>query len=72
MIKFKDQLDIAGKEKVSKLISELWELAVKGQATDASLTAESIKEKIAETLQALLGLFQKVSIPFIHFETSVY
>jgi hypothetical protein len=42
MNEFKDQLDAAEKEKVSKLISELRELAVKGQATDPSATAEVI------------------------------
>jgi len=60
MNEFKDQLDAAEKEKVSKLISELRELAVKGQAADPSVTAENIKEKIDATQQASLGLFQKV------------
>ncbi|KAI5120280.1 hypothetical protein M0805_005337 [Coniferiporia weirii] len=60
MNEFKDQLDAAEKEKVTKLVSELRELASKGQAGDASLTAETIKEKIDETQQASLGLFQKV------------
>jgi molecular chaperone DnaK len=60
MKEFKDQLDAAEKEKVTILISELRELAVKGQAADASITAEAIKEKIGETRQASLGLFQKV------------
>jgi hypothetical protein len=60
MNEFKDQLDAAEKEKVSKLISELRELAVKGQAADPSITAEIIKEKIDATQQASLGLFQKV------------
>ncbi|KAG6902761.1 hypothetical protein C0995_011909 [Termitomyces sp. Mi166 len=57
---FKDQLDVAEKEKVSKLIAELRELAVKGQSPDASITADAIREKINETQQASLGLFQKV------------
>jgi molecular chaperone DnaK len=60
MNEFKDQLDAAEKEKVSTLIGELRELAVKGQAADASVTAELIKEKIDATQQASLGLFQKV------------
>ncbi|KAH9976960.1 hypothetical protein BJV74DRAFT_888571 [Russula compacta] len=59
MNKFKDQLDAAEKEKVTKLIAELRELAVKGQAANASVTAKSIKEKIVETQQASLGLFQR-------------
>lgn len=62
MNEFKDQLDAAEKEKVSKLVSELRELAVKGQAADASITADIIREKINETQQASLGLFQKVSL----------
>ncbi|KAL7277801.1 heat shock protein [Trametes coccinea BRFM310] len=57
---FKDQIDATEKEKVEKLITELRELAVKGQAGDASVDAEKIREKINETQQASLGLFQKV------------
>ncbi|KAG6920229.1 hypothetical protein DXG01_004998 [Tephrocybe rancida] len=60
MNEFKDQLDATEKDKVSKLVTELRELAVKGQASDASITADSIREKINETQQASLGLFQKV------------
>jgi molecular chaperone DnaK len=60
MAEFKDQLDATEKEKVTKHITELKELAVKGQAADASVTAEQIREKINETQQASLGLFQKV------------
>ncbi|EPQ55171.1 heat shock protein 70 [Gloeophyllum trabeum ATCC 11539] len=60
MNEFKDQLDAAEKEKVQKLVTELREIAVKGQAGDASVTAEQIREKISETQQASLGLFQKV------------
>lgn len=60
MGEFKDQLDAAEKDKVTKLVTELRELAVKGQAADASITAEVIREKIHETQQASLGLFQKV------------
>lgn len=60
MNEFKDQLDNEEKEKVTKLIAELRELAVKGQAGDASVTADSIREKIHETQQASLGLFEKV------------
>ncbi|KAI6115892.1 mitochondrial heat shock protein SSC1 precursor [Pisolithus sp. B1] len=60
MNEFKDQLDAAEKEKVSKLVGELRELATKGLTGDSSVTAEQIKEKIGETQQASLGLFQKV------------
>lgn len=60
MNEFKDQLDATEKEKVTKLVAELREIAVKGQAADSSVTAESIREKINETQQASLGLFQKV------------
>ena len=57
---FKDQLDAAEKEKVTKLVGELRELATKAQAGDASVTADAIREKISETQNASLGLFQKV------------
>ncbi|KAF8581094.1 heat shock protein [Ramaria rubella] len=60
MNEFKDQLDASEKEKVTKLIEELRELAVKGQGADPSVDADKIKEKIGETQQASLGLFQKV------------
>ena len=60
MSEFKDQLDAAEKDKVGKLVGELRELAVKGQAADESVNADIIREKIAETQQASLGLFQKV------------
>ncbi|KAH9889450.1 heat shock protein [Cubamyces lactineus] len=60
MNEFKDQIDATEKEKVEKLIAELRELAVKGQAGDASVDADKIREKINETQQASLGLFQKV------------
>ncbi|KAI0919026.1 hypothetical protein AcW1_003488 [Taiwanofungus camphoratus] len=60
MNEFKDQLDATEKEKVQKLVTELRELAVKGQAGDASTTADTIREKVNETQQASLGLFQKV------------
>jgi molecular chaperone DnaK len=60
MNEFKDQLDATEKEKVTKLVVELRELASKGQSGDASITADAIREKINETQQASLGLFQKV------------
>jgi len=60
MNEFKDQLDATEKDKVTKLVAELREIAVKGQAGDASVTADAIREKISATQQASLGLFQKV------------
>jgi molecular chaperone DnaK len=60
MNEFKDQLDATEKDKVTKLLGELRELASKGQAGDASITADTIREKISETQNASLGLFQKV------------
>ncbi|KAF9012559.1 heat shock protein 70 family [Cyathus striatus] len=60
MTEFKDQLDATEKEKVTKLVAELRELASKGQSGDGSVDADAIREKINETQQASLGLFQKV------------
>lgn len=60
MNEFKDQLEAGERDKVTKLIAELRELAAKGQAGDASVTGEQIKEAIGATQQASLGLFQKV------------
>jgi molecular chaperone DnaK len=60
MNEFKDQLDATEKEKVSALVTELRELASKGQVGDASVTADQIREKIGQTQNASLGLFQKV------------
>ncbi|KAJ7213131.1 Hsp70 protein-domain-containing protein [Mycena pura] len=64
MSEFKDQLDAAEKEKVTKLVSELRAFALKGQAGDASVTADNIWEK-NETQQASLGLFQKDGNPLL-------
>jgi len=60
MNEFKDQLDASDKDKVTKLMGELREIAAKAQAGDASVTADNIREKVNETQQASLGLFQKV------------
>jgi len=60
MNEFKNQLDAAEKEKVTKHVAELREIAAKGQAGDGAVTADAIREKINETQQASLGLFQKV------------
>jgi len=62
MNEFKDQLDATEKDKVTKLVGELRELAAKGQSADPSVDAETIKQKIDETQQASLGLFQKVRL----------
>ena len=62
MNEFKDQLDASEKDKVTKLIAELREIAAKGQVGDGTTTADAIREKINETQQASLGLFQKVKI----------
>jgi molecular chaperone DnaK len=63
MNEFKDQLDATEKDKVTTLLTELRAIAVKGQAADPSITAEAIREKINETQQASLFLFQKV-VPY--------
>ena len=60
MDEFKDQLDAAEKEKVTKHITELREIAARALGGDESLTADAIREKINTTQQASLGLFQKV------------
>ncbi|KII83555.1 hypothetical protein PLICRDRAFT_180326, partial [Plicaturopsis crispa FD-325 SS-3] len=55
---FKDQPDATEKEKVSKLVAELRELAVKGQAADASIDAETIRDSrsmIIDTQQVPFG-----------------
>jgi molecular chaperone DnaK len=57
---FKDQVDKTEADTVSKLVTELREIAVKGQAGDASVTADSIREAINKTQTASLGLFSKV------------
>ncbi|KIY46184.1 heat shock protein 70 [Fistulina hepatica ATCC 64428] len=57
---FKDQVDPTEKEKVSKLVEELRELAKKGQSGDSSVTADTIRDKISETQTSSLGLFQKI------------
>ena len=62
-MRFKDQLDAAEKDKVTKHITELREIAeiaAKGQAGDGAVTADAIREKVNETQQASLGLFQNI------------
>jgi len=60
MDEFKDQLDAEEKTKVVSLIAEVREISVKGQAADASVTADAIREKTHALQQASLGLFKKV------------
>ncbi|KAL8293450.1 hypothetical protein RQP46_000151 [Phenoliferia psychrophenolica] len=57
---FKDQVDVEEAKKVEALIAELRELAIKAQGDSSGITATQIKEKVAETQQASLSLFQKV------------
>ena len=75
MNEFKDQLDAAEKDKVNKHVTELREIAAKGQAGDGAVTADAIREKINETQQASLSLFQKVRnhslVPVYHSHTVV-
>ena len=56
MSEFKDQLDDTEKEKVSKLVTELKQIASKGQTGDASISADAIQGNITETQTASLGL----------------
>ena len=65
MNEFKDQLDVAEKEKVTKHVTELREIAAKGQSGDGGVTADAIREKINETQQSSLSLFQKVGNYFL-------
>ncbi|KAM0750116.1 heat shock protein 70 [Meredithblackwellia eburnea MCA 4105] len=57
---FKEQVDAAEAKKVEGLVAELRELAIKAQGDSSGITAAQIKEKVAETQQASLSLFQKV------------
>ena len=60
MNEFKDQLNAVEKDKVTEHITGLHEIATKGQVGDGAITTNAIWEKINETQQASLGLFQKV------------
>ncbi|ORY92759.1 heat shock protein 70 family [Leucosporidium creatinivorum] len=57
---FREQVDAEEAKKVEGLVAELRELAIKSQGDAAGITAAQIKEKISETQQASLTLFQKV------------
>jgi len=54
------QLDAEEKGKLDVILKELREIAVKGQAGDASVSAEGIKEVMDKAQNASLSLFQKV------------
>jgi molecular chaperone DnaK len=54
------QLDAEEKGKLDVILKELREVAVKGQAGDASVSAEGIKEVMDKAQNASLALFQKV------------
>lgn len=54
------QLDAEEKSKLDVLLKELREIAVKGQAGDASVSAEGIKEVMDKAQNSSLALFQKV------------
>ncbi|CCA68670.1 probable SSC1-mitochondrial HSP70 member [Serendipita indica DSM 11827] len=54
------QLDSEEKTKLQTLLTELREIAVKGQTGDASVSAEGIKEVMDKAQTASLSLFQKV------------
>jgi molecular chaperone DnaK len=63
MNEFKDQLDATEKDKVTKHITELLEIAAKGLAGDVTVTANAFQEKkwIRSTRHSrCLSLFQKV------------
>lgn len=60
MADFKEQIDATEAAEVTKLVTELREIAAKGQASEAGVTADQIREAINKTQQASLGLFKKV------------
>jgi molecular chaperone DnaK len=60
MADFKDQIDKTEADNVTKLIADLRAIAAKGQAGEADVTADAIRDQISKTQQASLGLFSKV------------
>ena len=60
MTDFKDQIDKTEADNVAKLIADLRAIAAKGQAGEAGITADAIRDEISKTQQASLGLFSKV------------
>ena len=60
MVDFKDQIDKTEADNVNKLVVDLRAIAAKGQAGEAGITADAIREQISKTQQASLGLFSKV------------
>ena len=59
MTDFKDQIDKTEADNVAKLIADLRAIAAKGQAGEAGVTADAIREQISKAQQASLGLFSK-------------
>ncbi|KAM0787758.1 hypothetical protein ACM66B_003815 [Microbotryomycetes sp. NB124-2] len=57
---FREQVDAEEAKKVEGLVAELRELAIKSQGDASGVDAQAIKDKISETQQASLSLFQKV------------
>ncbi|CAH7670201.1 hypothetical protein PPACK8108_LOCUS4912, partial [Phakopsora pachyrhizi] len=55
---FGDKVPAEEKEEVTKLVSQLRELAVKSQSGDESIKADAIKEAIGQTQQKSLNLLQ--------------
>jgi molecular chaperone DnaK len=67
MADFKDQIEKAETDNVVKLVADLRAIAAKGQAGEADVTADAIREQIVKTQEASLGLFAKVrSGPTLH------
>ena len=60
LAEFEAQLDATEREKVKKLLTELREVAAKGAAGEAGVTADDIKAALDSAQQASLGLFQMV------------
>jgi hypothetical protein len=70
---FGESLSAEEKESVQALIKDLRELSMKAQAGDAAISSETIKNKVGETQQASLKLFQKVRLPSAgFFEADVF
>lgn len=66
MADFKDQIDTTEADNVTKLVADLRAIAAKGQAGEAGITADAIREQISKTQQASLGLFSKVSCSLLN------
>ena len=62
MTDFKDQIDKTEADNVARLIADLRAIAAKGQAGEAGVTADAIREQISKAQQASLGLFSKARL----------